>query len=66
MTELLRFLVSEASASLNPLVAYALVLLSLLRMRASVRFHCSSRKIYFYLFIYCNWVVTLWQWLFYM
>jgi len=26
----------------------------------------NNNNIFIYLFIYCNWVVTRWQWLFYM
>jgi len=28
--------------------------------------HMGEERGCIYLFIYCNWVVTLWQWLFYM
>jgi len=28
--------------------------------------HFNITLLYLYLFIYCNWVFTLWQWLFYM
>ena len=41
VAEIHRLLASEASASLNPLVAHVLVLLFLLRMRFSVSSHCS-------------------------
>ena len=35
-------------------------------LRNSMRNYITDIIIIIYLFIYCNWVVTRWQWLFYM